>query len=70
MHKRVIFSLAGIYSPSGELYDVGHDLGETKSLSKIEPGKNKTLSDELLDAQSAGRAADTRQPVGKNIQTN
>jgi arylsulfatase A-like enzyme len=49
------------YSPSGELYDLGHDLGETNNLREAQPEKAKALSHELLDEESAGRAADTKQ---------
>jgi len=54
------------YSPLGELYDLGTDLAEKKNLSQSEPEKSKTLSSELLDAQRAGRAADTKPVVPKS----
>jgi arylsulfatase A-like enzyme len=48
------------YSPLGELYDLGTDLGETKNLREVESEKAKTLSDELLAAQRDGRATDAK----------
>ena len=36
-----------IYSPTGELYDLKSDLGETSNLQSAESGKFKTLSGEL-----------------------
>jgi arylsulfatase A-like enzyme len=48
------------YSPLGELYDLGNDLGERKNLAESQPEKSKTLSAELLDAQRAGRAVDAK----------
>jgi arylsulfatase A-like enzyme len=47
-------------SLSGELYDLGNDLGEKKNLSESQPEKTKILSAELLDAQRGVRAVDTR----------
>jgi arylsulfatase A-like enzyme len=54
------------YSPLGELYDLGTDLGETKNLLAIQPATAKKLSAELLDAQRAGRAADAKPVAKKN----
>ena len=45
-----------VYSPLGELYDLGQDLGETRNLSQDQPAKSKSMSDELLNEEQAGRA--------------
>lgn len=55
------------YSPTGELYDLGQDLGETRNLSGAQPERSKGLSDELLEAQRAGRAADTKPAARKPV---
>jgi arylsulfatase A-like enzyme len=39
------------YSPLGELYDLGHDLGETNNLVEKEPATGKKLSNELSDVR-------------------
>jgi arylsulfatase A-like enzyme len=58
------------YSPLGELYDLDNDLGEKKNLSETQPEMSKRLSDELLDAQHAGRAADARPAIKYNTVPN
>jgi len=42
------------YSPAGELYDLGLDLGETKNLNSANPDTIKKLSGELDEARHAG----------------
>ena len=41
------------YSPLGELYDLGHDLGETNNLVEREPASGKKLSSELSNVRQA-----------------
>jgi arylsulfatase A-like enzyme len=48
------------YSPLGELYDLGSDLGETQDLRAARPETGRKLSGELEAAQQAGRAAGAR----------
>jgi arylsulfatase A-like enzyme len=36
-----------VYSRSGELYDLGHDFGETNNLNAAQPDTSKKLSGEL-----------------------
>jgi len=55
------------YSPLGELYDLGRDLGETNNLRPTEPEQSQKLASELLDAQRAGRAADAKPAALKNV---
>ena len=55
------------YSPLGELYDLGRDLGETNNLRLTEPEQSQKLASELLDAQRAGRAADAKPAAFKNV---
>jgi arylsulfatase A-like enzyme len=54
------------YSPLGELYDLGTDLGETMNLSETQPAKSKGMSAELLDEQRAGRARAGKPAVRKS----
>jgi arylsulfatase A-like enzyme len=44
------------YSPFGELYNLGRDLGETNNLNTAQPDTSKKLSKELDAEQRAGRA--------------
>jgi arylsulfatase A-like enzyme len=44
------------YSPFGELYNLGRDLGETNNLNTAQPDTSKKLSGELDAEQRAGRA--------------
>jgi hypothetical protein len=44
------------YSPFGELYNLGRDLGETNNLNTAQPDTGKKLSGELDAEQRAGRA--------------
>jgi arylsulfatase A-like enzyme len=44
------------YSPLGELYNLGRDLGETNNLNAVQPDTSKKLSNELEAEQRAGRA--------------
>jgi len=43
------------YSRTGELYDLGVDLGETNNLRSALPGTSQKLSGELEDARQAVR---------------
>ena len=45
-----------VYSPSGSLYDLGRDLGETNDLNAAQPDTSKKLSGELKSEEKAGRA--------------
>jgi arylsulfatase A-like enzyme len=45
-----------VYSPSGSLYDLGRDLGETNDLNTAQPDTSKKLSGELKAEEKAGRA--------------
>ena len=45
------------YSPAGELYDLGRDLGETNNLNSLNPGMSKKVAGELDAEQRLGRAA-------------
>ncbi len=40
-----------VYAPSGALYDLGLDLGETNNLQSAQPGTSKKLSGELDEAR-------------------
>jgi hypothetical protein len=48
------------YSPVGELYDLGHDLGESNNLHTAQPATSRKLSDELDAAQKPGRVGGLR----------
>jgi arylsulfatase A-like enzyme len=43
-----------VYSPIGELYDLGRDLGETNNLQFAQPGTSTKLSVELDEVRQAG----------------
>jgi arylsulfatase A-like enzyme len=43
------------YSPTGSLYDLAHDLGETNNLQTAEPDTSRKLSGELEEARQTGR---------------
>ena len=45
-----------VYSASGSLYDLGHDLGETNDLNAVQPDTSKKLAGELKVETQAGRA--------------
>jgi arylsulfatase A-like enzyme len=45
-----------VYAPSGSLYDLGRDLGETNDLNTTQPDTSKKLSGELKTEEKAGRA--------------
>lgn len=58
----------GGYSREGELYDLNSNLGEKNDIRSAQAEKSGTLSDELLDAQRAGRAVDAKPVEPKTSQ--
>lgn len=48
------------YSPAGELYDLSRDIAEANNVRAEQPEKAKAYSEELLEAQRAGRAQDAK----------
>ena len=48
------------YSPAGELYDLGRDLGETNNINSLNPRMSKKVAGELDAEQRLGMAAGQR----------
>ncbi len=54
------------YSPLGELYDLGHDLGETNNLNFVQPATGKKLALELDAVRQPSDAILSGHAVGTN----
>jgi len=48
------------YSPAGELYDLSQDIAEANNVRAEQSEKAKAFSEELIEAQRAGRAQDAK----------